>query len=135
MSNKSRFRGQFEKEPGKRAQTLLKSERQHFYRIYWSLWKQLSWKKSLLGIFKILRLFVNSLTKCDKYSLLNRDTNVTNSNANISKAKNCFQFFFRFLKPTLHFEYFQKKMTVLGDVFPMLLIPKNKLDQCLISPI
>ena len=34
---------------------------------------QFSWKKSLLKIFKILRLFVNTLSADDKYSLLNRD--------------------------------------------------------------
>ena len=34
MSNKSRFRGHFEKQHDKLAQTLLKSERKHFYHIY-----------------------------------------------------------------------------------------------------
>ena len=63
MSNKSRFRGHFEKQHDKLAKTLLKSERQHFYHIYWSLWKQLSWKKSLLGIFKTLRLFLTHWLK------------------------------------------------------------------------
>ena len=33
---------------------------------------QLSWEKSVLEIFKILRLFVNTLSADDKYSLLNR---------------------------------------------------------------
>ena len=34
MSIKSRFRGLFDKGHGKRAETLLKSERQHLYHIY-----------------------------------------------------------------------------------------------------
>ena len=51
----------------------MKSEQKHHYHIYWSVWKQLSFKKSLLRICKILSLFVNTLTADDKYSLLNRD--------------------------------------------------------------
>ena len=35
MSKKSRFRGTFEKQHGKWAQTLLKSERKDLYQIYW----------------------------------------------------------------------------------------------------
>ena len=73
MSNNSGFRGPFEKQHGKLAQTLLKSERQSLYHIYWSLWRQLSLKKSLLHICKIVRLFVNTLTANDKYYLVNRD--------------------------------------------------------------
>ena len=33
----------------------------------------MSWQKSLLVIWKIVRLFVNTLTGDEKYSLLNRD--------------------------------------------------------------
>ena len=43
MSKKPRFRGPFDKEHGKRAETLLKSEQEHVYHIYWSLWTELSW--------------------------------------------------------------------------------------------
>ena len=42
-------------------QTLLKSEPHHFYHIYWSLSKQLSWKNCLLVTCKVLRLFVKTL--------------------------------------------------------------------------
>ena len=63
----------FNKPHGKRAQTLFKYERPHHYHIYSSLWSQLSLKKSLLVICKILRQFVNTFTVDDKYSLLNRD--------------------------------------------------------------
>ena len=42
MSNKSRFREPFEKQHGKQAKRLLKSERQHLYHIYWSLRRQFS---------------------------------------------------------------------------------------------
>ena len=37
MSKKSRLRGSLGKELGKSAETLLKSEQQHLYHIYWCL--------------------------------------------------------------------------------------------------
>ena len=73
ISKKSRFRESFERQHRKSLQTLLKSERQHLYHIYWSLWKQLTYKKSLLVIDKILKMFINTLATNDKYSFLNRD--------------------------------------------------------------
>ena len=73
ISKKSRFRGSFERQHRKSLQTLLKSERQHLHHIYWSLWKQLTYKKSLLVIDKILKMFINTLATNDKYSFLNRD--------------------------------------------------------------
>ena len=73
MSNKSRLRGRFKKQHGKRDQTLSKSERQHHHHIYWSMWRQMSCKKSLLLTHKIWSLFVNTLNVDDKYSLVNRD--------------------------------------------------------------
>ena len=65
MSKKSCFRRPFNKEFGKLAKTWLKCPRQQFYHIYWSLWMQLSWKKRLLPLCKILGLFVNVLTADD----------------------------------------------------------------------
>ena len=49
VSKKSRFRRNFDKLHGKRSKSLLKSEGQDLYRIYWWLWTQLSWKKTLIG--------------------------------------------------------------------------------------
>ena len=73
MLKMNRLRGPFEKQRRKRAQTLLKSERQKPFHIDWSLWRQLSSKKSLLVIWIVLTLFVNTLTADDKYSLRKRD--------------------------------------------------------------
>ena len=73
MSKISRFRRPFDKQHGKRCETLLKSVRQHFYQIYWSPWRNLSWENSLLVICKILGLFVNTLTIDEKYCLLDGD--------------------------------------------------------------
>ena len=44
MSKKSRFRGHFDNERGKRAQALLKSLSQTLYHIHRSLQRKLSWK-------------------------------------------------------------------------------------------
>ena len=110
MSKKSHFRGPFEKQGSKRTLTLLKFERQHLYHIYWSLWGQLSWKQSLLLICKILRLFVNTVTAVDKYSLLNRDKLTQPIQIQLSqKQKNSSNFLSRFLKSSLNFERFKKK--------------------------
>ena len=76
MSKKSRFKRPFDKQHGKRSQTLLKSPWQHLYHIYWSLYTILSWKKWLLVICKILGLFVNTLTVDDRYSVL-KSVNLT----------------------------------------------------------
>ena len=73
ISKKSRFSGSFENQHGKRAQTLLKFERQPLYHIYWGMWRQLTYKESVLVICKILRLFSNTLSADGKYSLLNKD--------------------------------------------------------------
>ena len=73
MPKKSAFKGSLEKQHGICAQTLLKYQGQLLYHIDWSLWRQLSYKKSLLVICKISRLFLNTLIADDKYSLFKRD--------------------------------------------------------------
>ena len=73
MSKKSRFRGCFDKQYGKRAQALLKSASQHLYHIHWSLARKLCSKKSLLLTCQILGLLVNTLAADEKYPVLNRD--------------------------------------------------------------
>ena len=73
MSKKSRFRGSFDKQHGKRAQELLKSASQHIYQISGGLSRQLSLKRSLLLTCQILGLLVNTLAADEKYPVLNRD--------------------------------------------------------------
>ena len=73
MYQKSHFRLPFQKKRGKRVSTLVKSEWQHLFNIYWSMRGQMSWKKSPLVICKILRLFVKTLSAVDKYYFPNRD--------------------------------------------------------------
>ena len=53
----------------KMSETLLKSARQYFCYIYWSLWEKMSLQNSFLVVSEILRLFVKILTPDEKYSL------------------------------------------------------------------
>ena len=64
----------------------------------------------MLVLCNILRLFVNTLTADDKYSLVNTD-NLTQSIQTLlsQKQKTFSQFFSSFLKSTLNFEHFPKK--------------------------
>ena len=110
MSKKSRFNGSFGKQHGKRAQTLLKFAWQHLYHIYWSLWRQLTFKKFLLVICKISRLFPNTLSADGKYSLLNRDNLTQPIQMQLSRKQKTFsEFFSAFLKASLNVEHFQKE--------------------------
>ena len=64
----------------------------------------------MLVLCKILRPFVNRLTDDDKYSLLYRDNLTQQIEILLSqKPKTFSQLFSEILKPTLNFEYFQKK--------------------------
>ena len=53
----------------KGSESLLKSARQYFCHIFWSLWKEISSKNSVLVVFEILRVFIIILILDDKYSL------------------------------------------------------------------
>ena len=64
----------------------------------------------MLVLCKILRLFVNTLTDDDKYSLLYRDNLTQPIQILLSQKRKTFsQFFSAFLKSTLNFAHFQKK--------------------------
>ena len=110
MSIWSRFQGSFKKQHGKCAQTMFKFAWQNLYHIYWSLWRQLSFKKFLLVIYKISRLFPNTLSADGKYSLLNRDSLTQQIQMQLPwKQKTFSQFFSAFSKSSLNFEHFQRK--------------------------
>ena len=71
-------------------------------------------------------LFLNTLTDDDKDSLLFRDNLIEPIQILLSQKQKSFsQFFSVFLKCTLNFEHFQKKMTLIADVFPKLPSPKK----------
>ena len=107
MRKKYGLKGSFKKQHGKCAQTLLKCQGQILYHIYWSLLRQLSFKKFLLVICKISRLFINTLSTDGKYTLFNRDNLTQASQMQLSgKQKTFSQFFSAFLKSSLNFEHF-----------------------------
>ena len=110
MSIKFRFKGSFKKQHAKCAKTLLKCQGQFLYHIYWSLWKQLSYKKSLLVTIKISTLFINTLSADGKYSLFNRDNLTQPNQMQLSRKEKPFSDFFSVvLTSSLKFEHFQKK--------------------------
>ena len=68
------------------------------------------WKKSLLVIQKILRLFVNSLTVDEKHYLLTRDNLTQTIQIQLSeKQKTFLEFFLAFLKSILNFIHLTRK--------------------------
>ena len=110
MCKKSHSRLPFQKKHGRRVSALLKSARQHLYHIYWSMGRQLNCKKSLLVICKILRLFVNTFSAVDKYSLPNREYLTQTIQIQLSEKQKNFPWYFSpFSTSTLNFQHFQKK--------------------------
>ena len=72
--------------------------------------KKLHWKKFLLVIHKILRLFVNTLTVNNKHYLLNREYLTQTIQMQISQKQKTFcEFFFPFLKSILNFKHLPTK--------------------------
>ena len=70
-------------------------------------------------ICKILRLFVNTLTADEKYSLINRDTLMQPIQIQLfQKQKTFSESFSAFLKSILNFERLAKRMTLIADTFP-----------------
>ena len=68
------------------------------------------WKKSVLVIHKILRLFVNTLAVHEKQYLLNRDLLTPPIRIKLSqKQKILSEFFFAFLKSILNSKHWPKK--------------------------
>ena len=96
------------------------------FTIFFDHCERMSWKKSILGTWKVLRLFVNSLLADNKYSLLSRDNSMRIIQIHLSqKQKNFSQFFCAFCKSSLNFEHFQKNVTLIAHVFLNLQTPKD----------
>ena len=89
---------------------------------------QLHWKNSVFVINKTLRLFVNTLTGDEKHYLLNRDNLTQPIEMQLYQNKKLFlNIFLAFLKSIFSFKHFPKKMTLINDVFPEILAPKDML--------
>ena len=89
------------------SETLLESLQQHFDYICSILGKKLNLKKSLLVLFEILRLFVNTLTPDDKFFL--RKVKICRNQFKCNYLKTFSKFFASFLKFIFNFKYFEKK--------------------------
>ena len=75
----------------------------------------------MLVLRKILGLFVNTLSEDDRYYLLYKDNLLQPIQILLSQKQKTFsQFLSAFLKSTLNFEHFQKKINLIADVFPKL---------------
>ena len=75
---------------------------------------------------KVLRLFVNTVTADDKYSLVARDKSMQTIQINLSEKQKTFsEFLCAFSESTPNFELLQKMMTVIAYVFSKLRNPKN----------
>ena len=86
----------------------------------------MSWKKSALVISKILGLFVNTLTAEYMYSDRNMDTFTQQVQTPLSlKQKSFFDFLLRFWNLHEMENIFKKKESLLAEVFPKLLTPKE----------
>ena len=80
----------------------------------------------MLVICKFLRLLVKTLTDDEKYSLLHRENLTQPIQILLSQKQNTFsQFFYQFSKSTLNFQHFQKKITLIAELFPKLPSPKK----------
>ena len=112
MSKKSRLREPFNKQHGKRSESLLKSASEHLYYIHWSMPSQLSLKKSILLTCKILGLLLNTLVADEKYPVLNRENLTILIQMQLSKEQKTFSefffFFFALLKSILNYRHLQK---------------------------
>ena len=72
--------------------------------------KAIDLKKSLVGICKILTVFLNTLTADDKYSVPKRDNLREPIEMLLSEKQKAFsQFFLTFLKFRLNFQRFPKR--------------------------
>ena len=80
----------------------------------------------MLVLCKILGLFVNTLSENDKYCLLYNDNLLQPIQILLSQKQKTFsEFFSGFLKSTLNFEHFEKKINLIADIFPKL--PSTKI--------
>ena len=80
----------------------------------------------MLVLCKILGLFVNTLSEDDKYCLLYNDNLLEPIQILLSQKQKTFsEFFSGFLKSTLNFEHFEKKINLIAVIFPKL--PSTKI--------
>ena len=101
---KHRVRTLFDSQHVKVSQILVKHAWEYFHLVFCSVWENLIWKISPLG------LLGNIMTANDKYPFQDCENLYTPVEMHLSsKLKSFPNFFVPFLETTLNFEYFQKK--------------------------
>ena len=125
MSKKSSFRRPFEKQHCKRSQTLLNLQGSTFI-IFIDQCKG-NWveKNYFLVVFKVLRLFVNSLTADDRYSLVERENLTKTIQIYLSKKQKKCQVFLQFWNLDQILNILKKKMTLIVYIFRKIRTAKN----------
>ena len=82
-----------------------------------------------VSVSEILRVFANTLTADEQYSLCNSKNLLQATQLPLSKKKIFLNFFAGYLKPTSNFEHFEKKkMTLIGYVFLKLVTAREKVS-------
>ena len=128
MHNRDCFWKPFGRERVNESQKLLKSAKMHVYPTFWWFWAKLNLKKLFLIRFQILGLLGNTLTANYKYSRSNRENLPLQIQTKLSEKTRCFcGIFFQFLQSTLNFQYSEKNMSLIGQIFLKLLTPKHVL--------
>ena len=90
--------------------------------------KVIELQKSLLDTWKFFTPFLNTVTACDKFSLISRDKWMQIIQMHLSQKQNIFsEFFSAFFESALDFEHFQRKMTLIAYLFPKLPTRKDVL--------
>ena len=122
MHKKPRVRTLMDSQHFKGSETLLKSEHQQFFYIFWLLWKDFSSENSVLLVTEVLRLFLNTLTPANKNSLSVK-VSVWRKQFKynyLQKQKCFFNFFPHFWSLHQILNIFEKNMSLIADVFPKL---------------
>ena len=111
MRKRFHFRRPFDKQHGKHTQALFKSPSHHRYHIHWSLPSYFTLKKFLLLTCQILGLLLDILAADENYPLLNRENLTIPIQMQLSEKRKTFcKFLAGFLKYSLKFKYFEKKI-------------------------
>ena len=85
----------------------------------------MSYKKSFLVTSKILGLLINKLTADYEYSRSNKENLPPPIYMQLPKKPKTFCVVIEFLESTLNLEHFEKKMSLIAQVFLKLLTPKD----------
>ena len=125
-SKRSCLRTPFANERVNGFQKLLKSARHHYYPLFLSIYGKLSWKKSALVWYEILRLFFKTLTADDKYSGRCMQSLPQQFQTSLSRKKKTFSdFLLHFWNVHEIWNILNKEMSLLAYLFPKLLMLRN----------